>query len=519
MKQFGRQLHNQAKSVKLRAVERAELKDRLQMYMEYHPLPQSEAAAATKTSPAALPRRILTTTVQKWFTPVAGVTATFLILILPVIAEQAVPGDLLYPMKVQINEEVRSTLTFSSQDKIKWETTRIERRLAEARLLESQGKLTDELEQAVAAAVRTHARNTETEIAALREVDAEEAAVAEVSFASSLAVQSEALVQTSRDRAVNTPASPVLLAVQSEEREANARSADSAPSYERMLALIEQETTTATELFKSIKNSIPAAEVARIERRFDELQVTIDTAIAQHTELATLSEMATTTFTDSAGAARAASTSATTSLPDISTTTTATSTQPTTTSQSAATQSVDKAEFVSTSEPTTTDEVTTATSSDTKAAAKELRAVLEDVKRLIRFMSDITVRESVSLDDWLPIALSTEERVTDLEALLAEMKQIQKFVDENKLSAATSSDVLEQQQALVRNILAIEELLRADDIEGAEGKVQIAYQKAQALRDEVGTYVETRTVADATTTAASTTTANNSISGDTTESN
>src|SRR6185436_14919248 len=39
-------------------------------------------------------------------------------------AEGALPGDLLYPVKVKVNEEVRGALTLSSESKAEWQTTR-----------------------------------------------------------------------------------------------------------------------------------------------------------------------------------------------------------------------------------------------------------------------------------------------------------------------------------------------------------------------------------------------------------
>ena len=63
------------------------------------------------------------------------------------------------------------------------------RRIAEARLLESEGRLTDEVEAEVAQAVRTHTQNAQREIENLREFDAEEAAIASIEFDSNLEAQ------------------------------------------------------------------------------------------------------------------------------------------------------------------------------------------------------------------------------------------------------------------------------------------------------------------------------------------
>lgn len=56
-------------------------------------------------------------------------------------AEASVPGDLLYTIKVSVNEEVRAALAFSADAKAQWEARRAERRLEEAEELASEGKL------------------------------------------------------------------------------------------------------------------------------------------------------------------------------------------------------------------------------------------------------------------------------------------------------------------------------------------------------------------------------------------
>ena len=58
-------------------------------------------------------------------------------------AEGALPGDMLYPIKVHVNEEMRATLTVSPKAKADWQVSRAERRLEEAATLALSGKLDD----------------------------------------------------------------------------------------------------------------------------------------------------------------------------------------------------------------------------------------------------------------------------------------------------------------------------------------------------------------------------------------
>ena len=58
-------------------------------------------------------------------------------------AEGALPGDVLYPIKVHVNEEMRATLATSAKAKADWQVSRAERRLEEAATLALAGKLDD----------------------------------------------------------------------------------------------------------------------------------------------------------------------------------------------------------------------------------------------------------------------------------------------------------------------------------------------------------------------------------------
>ncbi len=58
-------------------------------------------------------------------------------------AEGALPGDILYPIKVHVNEEMRATLATSPKAKADWAVGRAERRLEEAATLALSGELNE----------------------------------------------------------------------------------------------------------------------------------------------------------------------------------------------------------------------------------------------------------------------------------------------------------------------------------------------------------------------------------------
>ncbi len=56
-------------------------------------------------------------------------------------AENALPGDTLYPVKIYVNEQVRDALEVSAEKQAEWDLKKAERRLLEAEKLAQQGKL------------------------------------------------------------------------------------------------------------------------------------------------------------------------------------------------------------------------------------------------------------------------------------------------------------------------------------------------------------------------------------------
>ena len=260
MKRFSEEFKKKADGLMLSTTEKDELRSRLLSYIEYHPLPGN-----TQPARAIVPVRSRVASFVGNFHIVRTVSALAVVLIasIPVLAENAVPGDVLYPVKVRINEEVQGSLVRSPYAKVEWETERIERRLAEARLLADEGKLTPEVEVEVANAVREHSEAAQEGIATLRVSDSDEAALAEITLSSALDVQSEMLEGRS-----DTLATAVDTALQvAKESQQNNR-----PSYEKLLARIENETTRAYELMSTIENETTERERNEIKRRMREIE-------------------------------------------------------------------------------------------------------------------------------------------------------------------------------------------------------------------------------------------------------
>jgi len=347
MKRFSEQLKIQSQTVKLTKAEQADLRDRVVSYMEYHPLPASmKTTAAPKTRAASTKSQILTDTFGQFAIPyqllfkLGGVAAVFVLVFVPFMAERTVPGDTLYAVKVQFNEEVRSSLTWGSYEKVEWETTRLNRRIAEARLLADDGLLTQEIEESVAAAVKVHSDNAKREIEVLRIADADEALIATIAFESSLGVQAQAFSDDSAtDQGEPGVARTGMLISDmiDQSRAAIPQTAStSVPAYNKLMARVELSTTRVRDLRDAIDGDVDAKDLADVTRRIED----IDRAILAAIELA----------------------------------------------------SDESTEF------------------DARVALSE---VIARTQRLIIFMTELQVREEVTLEEVVPVVLTADEQTID----------------------------------------------------------------------------------------------------------
>lgn len=80
-------------------------------------------------------------------------------------AENAVPGDVLYPVKVSVNEPVRDVLMTSPESQATWEAEKAERRLKEAEIINSRAEMTAEKQAQIQDRFRRHARMLRTRMA------------------------------------------------------------------------------------------------------------------------------------------------------------------------------------------------------------------------------------------------------------------------------------------------------------------------------------------------------------------
>ena len=92
------------------------------------------------------------------------------------LAERAVPGDTLYPIKVHVNEELLGVLAFNDESRAAWEMRRVERRLKEVTTLAYRKRLSPEVNEAVVRQIEAQVARATQATGELAKTDPVEAA-------------------------------------------------------------------------------------------------------------------------------------------------------------------------------------------------------------------------------------------------------------------------------------------------------------------------------------------------------
>ena len=182
-----RDIFNTLKKQSLTKDERTSLLARIDEYRSFTPV-RSETPAPEKR-----PRSFLS------FRP-APVIASLLIFSFVGVgtaaaAEGAVPGDVLYPVKVGVTENVRAVVAQNDEARAEFEAWRAERRLDETHKLVARNALTNARKGTLEKRFEEHAARVETRIAAISETDPELAAELSTKFEASLAAH-DALLES-----------------------------------------------------------------------------------------------------------------------------------------------------------------------------------------------------------------------------------------------------------------------------------------------------------------------------------
>jgi hypothetical protein len=282
MKSFDTDLKKYTEKIGLNMSERQELRERVLSYMEYHPLPKQKPLQ-TRVIHGIPADSFVMFHFSMLHARIAGGIFVVLLIIAPFAAERSVPGDVLYLVKTGFNESIQEKLATSPYEKIEFQTKLMERRIAEARVLASEGKLTGDVKQQLTDTVKGHTDAVQSGLAELRTKDADSAAIAEIAFNSSLEVQSAVLGVGGTEGDSGVASMQTILSVVNEaHKEVENNQNGKTPSFDGLMARVELETTRAYELFETVKVSATKEEITDIERRLSDANRLIGEAKDAH---------------------------------------------------------------------------------------------------------------------------------------------------------------------------------------------------------------------------------------------
>lgn len=186
-------------------------------------------------------------------------------------AENATPGDILYPVKTTLNENVRGALSFSSEAKANWSARLAERRLEETEVLSVEGGLNAKTRASLEAKLDEHIQAFEERIAELKaEGSSNQVVEAHSTFESKLRAHAQALANIS----ANVPDArmhiePILTRVQS----SLSASAKARGEAEASLSV---ETGPETEQAAEGKRKAAEHKIAEVKEFFGKARTSVD---------------------------------------------------------------------------------------------------------------------------------------------------------------------------------------------------------------------------------------------------
>lgn len=108
-----------------------------------------------------------------------------------VVADNSLPGDPLYSFKINVNEEVKGAFLKTPEEKLSWQSTRIDNRLSEIKTLAASKTLTKAKQETAQRALDTHIKDFSKELGTLSDVEPSQALKVTASLEQTLKTQKE----------------------------------------------------------------------------------------------------------------------------------------------------------------------------------------------------------------------------------------------------------------------------------------------------------------------------------------
>ncbi len=235
---FEEQLEKQIRHVRLSEDERALMRSNLVRYMEHVPRRTKHAPAAAQRTPYFGFLSLFRAHHLSGALMIALVTSGFG---MTYAAADALPGDMLYTVKVDINEAVIGALLTGGERQLAWERERAERRLLEASRLALEGRLDQGRREEVARRFAQHTDNMVKQVIALGRVDPVLAAEVSNEFEVALDTHEAVLARLSveKDEAGTNNAIELVSQVRTVAMRVNELAADAESQIQEALAVAE----------------------------------------------------------------------------------------------------------------------------------------------------------------------------------------------------------------------------------------------------------------------------------------
>jgi hypothetical protein len=108
-----------------------------------------------------------------------------------VVADNSLPGDPLYSFKINVNEEVKGAFLKTPEEKLSWQSARIDNRLSEIKTLAASKTLTKAKQETAQRALDTHIKDFSKELGTLSDAEPSEALKVTATLEQSLKNQKE----------------------------------------------------------------------------------------------------------------------------------------------------------------------------------------------------------------------------------------------------------------------------------------------------------------------------------------
>jgi hypothetical protein len=116
-----------------------------------------------------------------------------------------------------------------------------------------------------------------------------------------------------------------------------------------------------------------------------------------------------------------------------------------------------------------------------RESVRMLRSALGDIQKLLNYMTHIDVRESVSIDDLVPLVKTQEEQRAEIERSISETQALREEAATHQIGDALAEKVSVGEADILAKLALATSSLEAGDLEASKSAANDAYNTALDL--------------------------------------